>query len=136
MIYDQGVKLLDTWGAMEELVDEGKCKAIGLSDVGLEKVKEIFEAATIKPAVIHLESHPYLPEWELLDYCRKNGMVLQAFAPLGHNSEPNLLADPIITGIAARVGKTPAQVALAWGIQRGTALLASTEDAQPDGGEF
>jgi Aldo/keto reductase family len=53
VIYDRGVELLDTWGAVEKLVDEGKCKAIGLSDVGLERVKEIFEAATIKPAVVH-----------------------------------------------------------------------------------
>jgi diketogulonate reductase-like aldo/keto reductase len=127
VIYDKGVTLSDTWGALEELVNEGKCKAIGLSDLGLEKVKEIFEAATIKPAVVHVESHPYLPEWELLDYCRKNGIVLQAFAPLGHNSEPNLLADPVITAIASRVGKTPAQVALAWAIQRGTALLTTSK---------
>ena len=127
VIYDRGVTLLDTWGAVEELVDEGKCKAIGLSDIGLERVKEIFEAATIKPAVVHVESHPYLPEWDLLDYCRKNGIVLQAFAALGHSSEPNLLADPVITAIANRVGKTPAQVALAWAIQRGTALLTTTK---------
>jgi diketogulonate reductase-like aldo/keto reductase len=127
VIYDKSVTLLDTWGALEALVEEGKCKAIGISDVGLETVKEIFEAATIKPAVVHLESHPYLPEWDLLDYCRKNGIVLQAFAPLGHNSEPNLLADPVITSIAGRVGKTPAQVALAWAIQRGTALLTTTK---------
>ena len=127
VIYDKGVTLLETWGALEELVDEGKCKAIGLSDVNVEKVKEIFEAATIKPAVVHVESHPYLPEWDLLDYCRKHGIVLQAFAALGHSSEPNVLADPVITGIANRVGKTPAQVVLAWGIQRGTALLTTTK---------
>jgi len=127
VIYDPGVKLLDTWGPLEELVREGKCKAIGLSDVGLEKVNEIFEAATIKPAVVHVESHPYLPEWDLLDYCRKHGIVMQAFAALGHNSEPNLLADPIITAIANRVGKTPAQVVLAWAIQRGTALLTTSK---------
>ena len=127
VIYDTGVKLLDTWRALEELVAEGKCKAIGLSDIGLEKVKEIYDAATIKPAVVHVESHPYLPEWELLDYCRKNGIVLQAFAPLGHSSEPNLLADPVITAIANRVGKTPAQVVLAWAIQRGTALLTTSK---------
>jgi diketogulonate reductase-like aldo/keto reductase len=127
VIYDKGVTLLDTWGALEKLVGEGKCKAIGLSDVGLEKVREIFEAATIKPAVVHVESHPYLPEWELLDYCRKNGIVFQAFAALGHSSEPNLLADPIIAAIAERMGKTPAQVALAWAIQRGTALLTTSK---------
>jgi diketogulonate reductase-like aldo/keto reductase len=53
--------------------------------------------------------------------------VLQAFASLGHSSEPNLLADPVITAIAGRVGKTPAQVALAWAIQRGTALLTTSK---------
>lgn len=127
VIYDRGVKLLDTWKALEELVKDGKCKAIGLSDVGLEKVKEIFEAATIKPAVVHVESHPYLPEWELLDYCQKNGIVLQAFAALGHSSEPNLLADPVITAIADWLGKTPAQVVLSWAIQRGTALLTTSK---------
>ena len=125
MIYDKGVGLVDTWGALEELVNEGKCKAIGLSDI--ERVKEIFEAATIKPAVVHVESHPYLPEWELLDYCRKNGIVLQAFAALGHSGEPKLLDDPVIGAIARRVDKTPAQVLLAWGIQRGTALLTTSK---------
>src|SRR4051812_32440468 len=127
VIYDQGITLLDTWRALEKLVGEGKCKAIGLSDVNLEKTKEIFEAATIKPVVVHVESHPYLPEWELLDYCKKNGIVFQAFAALGHSSEPNVLADPVITAIAKRVGKTPAQVVLAWAIQRGTALLTTTK---------
>jgi diketogulonate reductase-like aldo/keto reductase len=70
-IYDQGVTLLDTWRALEDLVDEGRCKAIGLSDVSLDQTKTIFEAARIKPAVVHVESHPYLPQWELLDYSRK-----------------------------------------------------------------
>ena len=93
----------------------------------MEKVKEISEAAAIKPAVVQVESHPYLPQWDLLDYCRKNGIVFQAFAALGHKSEPNLLADPVITAIANRVGKTPAQVALAWAIQRGTAVLTTSK---------
>ncbi len=127
VLYDKGVTLLETWRALEALVSDGKCKALGLSDVGLEKVKEIVEAATIKPAVVHVESHPYLPEWELLEYCRTNGIVLQAFAALGHSSEPNVLADPVLTTIANRVGKTPAQVALAWAIQRGTALLTTSK---------
>ena len=127
VIYDKGVTLLDTWRALEGLVDEGKCKAIGLSDVSLDQTKEIFEAARIKPAVVHVESHPYLPQWDLLDYCRKNGIVLQAFAALGHSSEPKLLEDPVITAIAKRVNKTPAQVLLAWAIQRGTALLTTSK---------
>src|SRR6201992_992486 len=127
VIYDRGVTLLDTWRALESLVDEGKCKAIGLSDVGLAQTKGIFEAARIKPAVVHVESHPYLPQWDLLDYCRTNGIVLQAFAALGHSSNSNLLDDPVITAIASRVNKTPAQVLLAWAIQRGTALLTTSK---------
>jgi diketogulonate reductase-like aldo/keto reductase len=128
VIYDKGVTLLETWRALERLVDEGKCRAIGLSDVSLDKTKEIFAAARIKPAVVHVESHPYLPQWDLLDYCRKNGIVLQAFAALGHSSEPNVLEDPVITAIAKRVNKTPAQVLLAWAIQRGTALLTTSKN--------
>src|SRR5256885_7396866 len=127
VIYDKTVTLLDTWRALEGLVDEGKCKAIGLSDVSLEQAKGIFDAARIKPAVVHVESHPYLPEWDLLDYCKKNGIVLQAFAALGHSSEPKLLEDPVVTAIARRLNKTPAQVLLAWGIQRGTALLTTSK---------
>src|SRR3954462_11374659 len=127
VIYDKTVTLLDTWRALENLVDEGKCKAIGLSDVNLEQAKSIFDAARIKPAVVHVESHPYLPEWDLLNYCKKNGIVMQAFAALGHSSEPRLLDDPVITAIAGRVNKTPAQVLLAWAIQRGTALLTTSK---------
>ncbi len=128
VIYDTGVTLLETWQALERLVDEGKCKAIGLSDVSLDQTREIFAAGRIKPAVVHVESHPYLPQWELLDYCRQNGIVLQAFAALGHSSEPKLLEDPVITAIAGRVNKTPAQVLLAWAIQRGTALLTTSKN--------
>src|SRR4051794_8168661 len=114
VIYDKGVTLLDTWRALEGLVDEGRCKAIGLSDVNLEQAKAIFDAARIKPAVVHVESHPYLPEWDLLNYCKQNGIVFQAFAALGHSMEPRLLDDPVITAIARRLDQTPAQVLLAW----------------------
>lgn len=127
VIYDKGVTLLDTWRTLEGLVDEGKCKAIGLSNVSLKQAREIYEVARIKPSVVQVESHPYLPQWDLLDYCRKNRIVLQAFAALGHSSEPRLLEDPVITAIAKRVNKTPAQVLLAWAIQRGTALLTTSK---------
>jgi diketogulonate reductase-like aldo/keto reductase len=126
VIYDSGVTLVDTWGALERLVDDGQCRSIGLSDISLDKLKEIVSAARIKPAVVQVESHPYLPEWDLLDYCNQQGIVLLAFAALGHGMEPRLLDDPVIVGIARRLGKTPAQVALAWAIQRGTALLTTS----------
>jgi len=126
VIYDSGVTLLETWQALERLVDQGDCRSIGLSDITLEKLREIVSAARIKPSVVQVESHPYLPEWELLNFCREHGIVLQAFAAAGHAMEPNLLEDPVITAIAQRVHKTPAQVALAWAIQRGTAFLTTS----------
>jgi alcohol dehydrogenase (NADP+) len=128
--YDDGVTLAETWGALEHLVDDGHCRSIGLSDVTLEKVQEIVEVARIKPAVVQVESHPYLPEWELLSFCQEHGIVLLAFAALGHSSTPNLLEDPVLTNIAARLNITPAQVALSWAVQRGTAFLTTSTKPQ------
>jgi aldehyde reductase len=129
VIYDNGVTLLDTWRAMESLVDHGRCLAIGLSDINLKELLPIYESARIKPAVVQVESHPYLPETELLEFCKEKGIVFLAFAPLGHGMKPGLLEDPVIAAVAARVGKTPAQVLLAWAVQRGTALLTTPKSA-------
>ena len=69
-----------------------------------------------------------------MDYCRKNGIVLQAFAALGHGGK--LLEDPTVAAVAKRVNKTPAQVLLAWGIQRGTALLTTSTTPSQIKGNF
>lgn len=126
VLYDADVQLMDTWRALESLVDEGRCRSIGLSDIGLEALKDIVANARIKPAVVQIESHPYLPEWEMLEFCKAHGIILLAFAPLGHGMEPNVLEDSVITAIARQVQKTPAQVALAWAVQRGTAFLTTS----------
>ena len=94
ILYDRGVTLLETWGAMESLVDSGRCRAIGLSDIGLNELLPIYESARIKPAVVQVEAHPYLPETELLEFCREKGIVFLAFAPLGHGIKPGPLEDP------------------------------------------
>jgi diketogulonate reductase-like aldo/keto reductase len=126
VIYDTGVTLADTWRALERLVDDGVCGAIGLSDITLDRLREIVAIARIKPAVVQVESHPYLPEWELLDFCREQRIVLLAFAPLGHAMEPKIVDDPVITAIAERVHMSPAQVVLSWAAQRGTAFLTTS----------
>ena len=110
VLYDREVTLLDTWRAMEQpwtkaMQSHRLIRRQSGADAG------IFEVAKIKPAVVHVESHPYLPEWDLLDYCKENGIVLQAFAALGHSSQPNLLEDPVVTAIARRVNKTPRSLA-------------------------
>jgi aldehyde reductase len=129
VLYDDGVTLLDTWRSMESLVNHGRCRAIGLSDIGLNELLPIYESARIKPAVVQVEAHPYLPETELLEFCKEKGVVFLAFAPLGHGMKPGPLEDPVISAIATRVGKTPAQVLLAWALQRGTALLTTPKTA-------
>jgi alcohol dehydrogenase (NADP+) len=129
VIYDRDVTLLDTWQAMESLIDRGKCRAIGLSDIGLKELLPIYESARIKPAAVQVEAHPYLPETELLEFCKEKGVVFLAFAPLGHGIRSGPLEDPVILAVAARVGKTPAQVLLAWAVQRGTALLTTPKSA-------
>ncbi len=130
IIYDRDVSLLETWRAMESLMDSGKCRAIGLSDITLSRLLPLYESARIKPAVIQVEAHPYLPETQLLEFCRENDIVLLAFAPLGHGIQPGPLQDPVILEIAARLGRSPAQVLLAWAAQRGTALLTTTRTAE------
>jgi len=129
VIYDRGVTLLETWRAMESLTDHGKCRAIGLSDISLNELLPLYESARIKPAVVQVEAHPYLPETELLEFCKRNGIVLLAFAPVGHGARPGPLEDPVILAIAERIKKTPAQVLLAWAVQRGTAVLTTPRTA-------
>jgi diketogulonate reductase-like aldo/keto reductase len=126
VVYDEEVTLEDTWRAMERLVDAGLSRAIGLSDIDVEGARRIVNTARIKPAVVEVESHPYHPQWELHEFCATAGIILLAFAPLGHALEPRLLDDPLVVDVARRYGKSPAQVLLAWGIQRGTAVLTSS----------
>jgi diketogulonate reductase-like aldo/keto reductase len=124
--YDVGVTLEETWTAMEALVDEGLSQAIGLSDIDVEGTRRIVNTARIKPAVVEVESHPYHPQWDLHEYGKSEGIILLAFASLGHALEPRLLDDPLVISLAERFGKTPAQVLLAWGIQRGSAVLTAS----------
>jgi diketogulonate reductase-like aldo/keto reductase len=126
VVYDDGVTLAETWSAMENLVDEGLTRAIGLSDIDAAGTLKVVETARIKPAVVEVESHPYHPQWELHELGKTHGIILLAFASLGHALEPRLLDDPLIVDMAQRYGKTPAQVLLAWGIQRGSAVLTAS----------
>jgi alcohol dehydrogenase (NADP+) len=103
---------------MESFVDQGKCRAIGLSDVVLENLVPLYETARLKPAVVQVESHPYLPQTELLEFCGQKGIVLLAFAPLRHGTRPGPLEDLAVLAIARETSLTAAQVLIAWGSER------------------
>jgi alcohol dehydrogenase (NADP+) len=102
----------------------------------LNKLLLIYESARIKSAAVQVESQPYLPETELLEFCKEKGIVFLAFAPLGHGMKPGLLEDPVISAIAARVRRMPAQVLLAWAVKRGTALLSPPKNCRARARKF
>ncbi len=129
------VPIHETWGAMEELVKAGLVKNIGVSNFGVSLVRDVLSYATIRPAVLQVESHPYLVQPKLLRYCQQERIAYTAFSPLGAPSyvplgmakeSDSVLDEPVVKQIAARVGKSPAQVVLAWGINRGTSVIPKT----------
>jgi alcohol dehydrogenase (NADP+) len=118
--------LADTWGAMEELVEAGLVRHIGVSNFSIAKLTALAAAVRITPQVNQVERHPWLQQHALLRYCCNHGIVLTAYAPLGRAASAaggSLLADPVITAIAAAHRATPAQVLLAWGLACGTAVI-------------
>jgi len=121
-----------TWAGMEDAFSLGLCWNIGVSNFSVTKLESLARTARIAPAVDQVESHPYLQQTDLLRYCGDNGIVLTAFAPLGSGDrparvrtadDPVLMSDPVIASIAASHGLSPAQVMIAWAIQRGTSLI-------------
>ncbi|KAI8927617.1 NADP-dependent oxidoreductase domain-containing protein [Entophlyctis helioformis] len=125
-LVDTEVTIEQTWRAMEKLVDEGKTRAIGVSNFNIRNLKELLAYARIKPAVNQVELHPYLPQNELLEFCKANDILVTAYSPLGSTPGPgSVLNDTTIAEIATRLGKTPAQVLISWAVQRGTQRITS-----------
>ncbi|MEZ6059250.1 MAG: aldo/keto reductase [Planctomycetaceae bacterium] len=129
------VPISETWGAMEELVDRGVVKHIGVCNFGTSLLRDLLSHARIRPTVLQVETHPYLTQQKLLRYCQQEVIAYTAFSPLGAQSYFSLgmaetfesvLANPLILEIAEEIGRTPAQVVLRWGVQRGTAVIPKT----------
>lgn len=137
---DQLVSLEDvpldaTWAAMEETVDLGLCRHIGVSNFSAKKIAGILEGCRIRPEVDQVERHPYLQQRALVDSCRANGMLVTGYSPLGSRDrperllvegEPVLLEDPVVIDVARGARATPAQVLIAWAIAHETAVIPKT----------
>lgn len=130
------VPYADTWGAMEELVDAGLVKRIGVCNLGTAMLRDVKSYARIQPAVNQVEMHPYLTQDNLLRYCQDVGIAVTAFSPFGASSyvplsmadaNESLFDDPVIQEIGAAHGKTVGQIALRWGVQRGTVTIPKTQ---------
>jgi len=120
------VPLAATWAAMEELVDQGLTRHIGVSNFSGAKLKALAAGARIRPEVLQIERHPLLQQNALLAWCRENGVVVTGYGPLGSsgaNRPPLVLQHPQVVALAAQRGLTPAQLLLAGGIGCGTAVI-------------
>lgn len=118
--------LHETWAAMEELVEAGLVRHIGVSNFSARKLADLLPHCRIRPAVNQVERHPWLQQKGLLEFCRQEGIVITAYSPLGSDmSGPvlPLLQIPEVQAIASEHGCSAAQVLLAWGIATGTSVI-------------
>ena len=132
---EDGVPISETWQAMEELVDSGRVKHIGICNFGTSLLRDMLAYARIRPSVLQVESHPFLVQPKLLRYCQQEQIAFTAFSPLGAASyyslgmasqSESLLDNPIVQCIGMEKGKSAAQVLLRWGVQRGTSVIPKT----------
>jgi len=121
-----------TWTAMEQLVEKGFCKHIGVSNFSVKKLQTLLQTAKIAPEMNQIELHPYLQQPAMVEFCKANNIQITAYAPLGSagrpdrlraENEPVLLEDPTIKAIAQRHNATPAQLLISWAIHRDTVVI-------------
>ena len=112
---------------IEKAYKEGKVKAIGLSNFPKELICEAIETMEIKPHVVQVEAHPYYPQTELKKFLAETGMGLMAWFPLGHGDK-NLVNEPVFTELAAKYGKSNAQIILRWHIQSGDIIFPGSRN--------
>ena len=129
------IPIRETWEAMEQLVRAGLVKNIGICNFNCQLLRDLLTYAQIRPAVLQIELHPQLTQEKLLRYCREEEIAVTSFSPLGAESyysigmadpEESVLKNAVVTKIAETHHKTPAQIVLRWGVQRGTAIVPKT----------
>ena len=111
---------------MEKAYKEGKVKAIGLSNFSQSQIREILDICEVKPVVLQTEVHPYYQEKKLKDYLKKEGIVIQAWYPLGHGDKA-LLEEPLFQELGKKYGKSSAQIILLWHIQAGNIVIPGSK---------
>ena len=112
---------------MEKAYKEGKVKAIGLSNFNTKQIQEILDLCEVKPAVLQTEVHPYSQEKELKAFLSDEGIVIQAWYPLGHGDK-SLIQEPFFTQLGKKYGKSNAQIILRWHIQAGNIVIPGSKN--------
>lgn len=114
---------------MEKAYKEGKVRAIGLSNFNEAQIREILEICEVRPSVLQTEVHPYSQEKALKQFLAQEGMVIQAWYPLGHGDKA-LINEPLFTELAQKYGKSNAQIILRWHIQDGNIVIPGSKNAE------
>jgi len=121
------------WKVMEDLVAEGKVKAIGLSNFNIQQIREVLDNCKIRPVVLQNECHPYLQQKDLVDFCRINGITFQSYSPLASGDspfrkpgDPTIFQEPVLLELANKHGKSVAQIVLRWHVQRGCSAVVKS----------
>lgn len=122
LLHQQFGDYLGAWRDMEQAVKAGKVRSIGISNFESERLEELCEAATIKPAALQVECHPYYPQHQLKQRIAKYGTVIESWYPIGHGDK-SLIQEPVFTRLAAKYGKTNVQIILRWHIQEGNVIF-------------
>lgn len=112
---------------MEKAYKEGKVKAIGLSNFTPDQIQEILDVCEVKPSVLQTEVHPYSQEKELKKFLAGEGMIIQAWYPLGHGDKA-LIQEPLFTELGKKYGKSNAQIILRWHIQAGNIVIPGSKN--------
>ena len=112
---------------MEKAYREGKVRAIGLSNFNEEQIREILSVCEVKPAVLQTEIHPYSQEKELKAFLAKEGIVIQAWYPLGHGDKA-LMEEPLFAQLSRKYGKSSTQIILRWHIQDGNIVIPGSRN--------
>lgn len=121
------IPLSETWGVMEELKNEGLVRHIGVSNFSSADIEELMKTANTIPEMNQVESHPYLQQEALIDYCKANKILVTAYSPLGtHSLFEKIAAEPQIRAVCKKHSCTPAQAILSWNISRGVAVIPKT----------
>jgi diketogulonate reductase-like aldo/keto reductase len=120
-----------TWKAMEALLKTKKARAIGVSNFNIRRLESLLSSCSVVPAVNQIEKHPYLQQPELYEFCKKKGILIEAYSPLGNNQtgEPRTVDDAKVHEVAKRLGKDPGQVLVSWGVQSGHVVLPKSVTA-------
>ncbi|KAG8794972.1 hypothetical protein FRC17_008204 [Serendipita sp. 399] len=120
---------VETWLAMEKLLSTGKTKSIGISNFSVENMKLLLSKVNIVPAVHQIEFHPCLPNFEVLEFSKSKGMIVQAYTPMGRPSAP-FYKDPIFVSMAEKYGVQIGQILLSWAVQHGTMPIPKSSNPE------